>query len=198
MDDQKEITLQKEKLYRYFNRYARFSKEEINCIHGVTKLMFFPKKSFLVQEGEYAQYRFFVLKGLVRTFTVNEKGHEQITQFAIENWWIMDFESVLLKEPAQVYLQAIEDTQCLGIKQEQLEALYLHIPQLESAFRQITERILIAHQRRHNRYLKLKSKERYRIFTNLFPEFAQRVPQYMIASYLEISPEYLSTIRKEK
>ena len=105
-------------------------------------------------------------------------------------------ESFIKKTPSAISIQALEKTEILIIDKEELERLFFSIPKLERLFRIITENMLIAIQRKNDIYLQMKSKNRYNDLVKHFPEFIQRVPQYMIASYLEITPEYLSELRK--
>ncbi len=180
----------------YFNRYVDFSTTEIDEIYAKLHSKTFQKKEFLLNEGDICRHSFFILNGVIRTFYIDEKGHEKITQFAIDNWWFTSIESFIKQTPSYLYIQAVETTSVLYLSKNDLELLYTTIPKLERAFRIITEHMLIASHRKQNIYLKTKSKERYYDFIRQFPDFAQRVPQYMIASYLEITPEYLSELRK--
>lgn len=186
----------KDQLKYYFNRYVEFSNKEIDTIFDKVIVKKFKKKDYLLQQGKICKIKFFITKGLVRSFYIDNKGNEKIVQFAIENWWVTNFESFVKNTPSSCSIQAIEDTTSLIINREDLEQLYVTIPKLERVFRIITENMLIALQRRNQFYLKLTSKERYFFLMNSIPDFVQRVPQYMIASYLEITPEYLSEIRK--
>jgi CRP-like cAMP-binding protein len=187
----------KNQLKKYLNRYVRFTDSEIDRIYE--KLIFetFEKKEFLVKEGQFCTNKYFIISGLTRSFYVDEKGNEKIVQFALENWWVTSMESFIKGTVSYLSIQAIEETAVLKLKKKDLESLYIAIPKLERLFRLITENMLIAFQRKNDIYLQVKSKERYMGFVNQFPDFAQRVPQYMIASYLEITPEYLSQIRKK-
>jgi CRP-like cAMP-binding protein len=130
----------------------------------------------------------------MRSFYIDNKGNEKITQFALENWWVTNMESFTNETPSFLSIQALEKTTILILNKKDLEDLYTSIPKLERLFRIITEKMLIAMQRKANYYLQLKSKGRYDLLINQFPNFIQRVPQYMVASYLEITPEYLSEL----
>ncbi|OEK07564.1 hypothetical protein A8C32_17355 [Flavivirga aquatica] len=107
-------------------------------------------------------------------------------------------ESFILEKPSHLFIQALEDTTVLLITKENLELAYVNIPKLERVFRIITENMLIAIERKNEYYIKMGSKERYTSFISELKTFSQRVPQYMIASYLQITPEYLSELRKNK
>ena len=188
----------KEQVKKYFDRYVSFEPDEFDQFYSCLTPKTFRKKEYLLQEGEICKHSFFITQGLTRSFYLDEKGSEQILQFGIENWWISNTESFVKEVPSHLFIQALEDTSVLMIARPELERLYLQIPKLERLFRMITENMLIALQRRDGYFMKMNSKKRYENIVRSFPDFVQRVPQYMIASYLEITPEYLSELRKLK
>lgn len=186
----------KEQIKAYFNRYVKFTDTEIDEFYHHLSLKTYRKKQYILKAGQVCRNNYFILNGLVRSFYIDHKGNEKITQFALENWWVTNMESFINQTSSLLSIQALEDTQMLSINKEQLENLYVSMPKLERLFRIITENMLIAIQRRNNIYLQMMSKERYSSLLQHYPDFAQRIPQYMIASYLEITPEYLSELRK--
>lgn len=187
-----------EKLKRYINRYIDCSDKEIELISTYLKQTTYKKRAYILDEGQVCKHYYFITEGLVRFYYIDEKASEIITQFAIEEWWFTNYESFILKQPSRVYIQALEPTTVLFISKEQFEELLVKIPKLERFFRLITEKMLIATQKKYEYYLKMNSKDKYQEIVTHLPQLIQRVPQYMIASYLEISPEYLSQIRKQK
>ncbi|MFV1448523.1 Crp/Fnr family transcriptional regulator [Maribacter sp. HS] len=187
----------KEKIHKYFNRYVEFNRDEINEFCSKIKIKTFDKKEYILKEGQICNNRYFILEGLVRSFYTDYKGNEKIIQFALENWWITDTDSFINQIPSFSSIQTLEKTTVLILNKKDLETLYFSNTKLERLFRMISEKTLIAIQRKANFYLQMNSKDRYNLFTTQFPIFAQRVPQYMIASYLEITPEYLSEIRSK-
>ncbi|PIA79442.1 hypothetical protein BFR04_00920 [Gaetbulibacter sp. 4G1] len=186
----------KTQLQNYLNRYASFSSEEIDRFYNYLTPRTFQKKEFLLKEGDICKNKFFIIDGLIRLFNIDNKGHENIIHFGIENWWTTSFESFITEKPSLLYMQALEKTTVLSINKENLEKAYQNIPKLERVFRITTENMLIAIERKNEFYTKMSSKERYDFFIKKLPSFAQRIPQYMIASYLDITPEYLSELRK--
>ncbi len=188
----------KKQLHTYLNRYVSFSEEEINLFYSYLTVQTFQKKEFLLKEGEVCKVKFFIIKGLIRIFKIDDKGHESIIHFGIENWWMTNMQSFVNEEPSLVYVQALEETTILTISKVNLEKAYAAIPKLERAFRIIIEKMFIAIERKNEHYSKMTSKERYLGFIDELKAFSQRVPQYMIASYLDITPEYLSELRKNK
>lgn len=187
----------KEQIKAYFNRYVAFSDTEIDGIFSELKVRVFQKKEFLLEENTVCRYNYFIIKGVVRSYFIDEKGNERITLFAIDNWWVTHMESFVKETPSTHYLQALEETTVLYLSKETLEKLYSKYPKLERLFRIVTENMLIANLRKSDIFLQMKSRDRYHSFAQLVPEFMQRVPQYMIASYLEMTPEYLSELRRE-
>ena len=148
----------------------------------------FNKKEYLLQSGKLCNHHYFIIEGLVRTFYFDDSGTEKIVQFGIENWWVTDMDSFIKQKPSSVYIQALEVTTTLSIRKDILDSAYDKSPKIERLFRIITENWLIAQQRNSHFYMKASSKDRYFGLINSIPNFAQRVPQYMIASYLDITP----------
>lgn len=188
----------KSQLITYLNRYASFESEEIDIIFNSLSVKTFQKKEFLLEQSQVCKHRYFIVEGLVRYYRTDSDGNENISLFGIENWWITNLDSFVNEIPSENAIQAVEKTTVLYISKNDLELLYQKAPKLERAFRIITEKTLIAIQRKDEVYMKQNSKQRYYSLVNQIPNFAQRVPQYMIASYLDITPEYLSEIRKDR
>ena len=184
-------------IQRYFNRYIPFNDEETRFFCSYLQPKTFRKKEYLLREGQICHYQFFILEGLVRHFYIDSKGQEQTTQFGIENWWVTNMESFLRQCSSELSIQAIEETTALLLTKRDLEYLYQKLPKLERAFRIITENMLIAIQRRNAFHWYMKSEDKYDMVRAHLPEFLQRVPQYMVASYLGMTPEHYSTVRKK-
>lgn len=156
------------------------------------------RKEFLLEEGQVCNSLYFVEKGCLRMYFVDDKLNEQITHFALEHWWMADHFSFLDKKPSPYFIQTIEKSEILEINSGSFEAMLLELPQMERYFRIVMQRAVAAAQLR-NKYLYEMSKEEfYQHFSTSFPEFVQRVPQYMIASYLGLTPQYVSELRKKK
>ncbi|MEL7421362.1 MAG: Crp/Fnr family transcriptional regulator [Bacteroidota bacterium] len=183
-------------LQEYINRYVQLNKQEQALFNQLLDTKVFGKKALLFEEGQVCRHQYFLLEGLVRTFYVDSSGNERITQFGKEHWWVTDMDSFIHESPSRVSIQALEKTTALVISKERLEEAYQKIPKIERLFRKISEKWLIAQQRHSRFYMKASSKDRYYGLVQSIPNFVQRVPQYMIASYLDITPEYLSELRK--
>ncbi len=130
-------------------------------------------------------------------FFVNDKGIEQTTQFAIENWWISDYMAFHHQQNSTFFIQAVEQTDILQLTYSAQETLLKEFPQLERYFRLVYQKAYAASQLRMKYHYDLSKEELYHHFNNSFPEFTQRIPQYLLASYLGFTPEYLSEIRKK-
>ncbi len=131
-------------------------------------------------------------------FYITDKGTEQITQFAIENWWLADHMSLMMQKPSQFFIQAVEDTNLVALDYRRQEELLQQVPKMERYFRLMMQRGFAAMQMRIKYLHDFSKEDAYLQFSTLFPGFVQRVPQYMLASYLGLTPEYLSEIRKKK
>ena len=170
----------KDQINNYFNRYINLSEQELNDFYSCLKIKTFQKNEYLLQEGQVCKNKYFISEGLVRSSYIDKKGNEKILEFGIENWWVTNIDSFSKEGSSQYDIQAIEPTTVLMLSKVNLEKLYHSIPQLERAFRVITENMLIAFQRRNYFFMKKNSKERYNSLIKGIPGFAQRVPQYMI------------------
>jgi len=165
------------------------------------KTLFIPKKlrkrQFLLQEGDVCRYTAFVEKGMLRTFTVDDKGNEPILQFSMEGWWVTDLYSYLTDEPSRYNIEALEDCELLLITKPSWNVLLEKVPAFERYFRILIQNNLIATQRRLISSLSESAEEQYSKLIATFPTCLQRVPQHMIASFLGITPETLSRIRSQ-
>lgn len=165
------------------------------------KTLFLPKKlrkkQYLLQEGDVCKYNTFVSKGLLRSYTVDNKGTEHILQFAFEGWWIGDIYSFLTENPSSFNIEALEPCELLLISKPSMDLLFEKVPAFERYFRILIQNNLIATQKRLMGTLSETAEEKYTKLINNFPACLQRVPQHMIASYLGITRETLSRIRSQ-
>lgn len=185
-------------LIEHLKKYISLSAEEVRLLSTFGKSKMIRKKEFLLREGQICNANYFVEKGLLRMFFINKKGIEQVTHFALENWWLADYMSFIMQSPSQFYIQAVEDSEIVCLANHNQEQLFKEIPQLEKYFRILMLRANAASQVRIKYFHDYSKEDNYRSFANQFPSFIQRIPQYMLASYLGITPEYLSELRKRK
>jgi CRP-like cAMP-binding protein len=155
------------------------------------------KKQFLVQEGEPGRYIAYVTRGCLRTYTVDENGEEHVVEFAIEDWWASDLRSFLSGENATFNIDAIEDSRLLLVDRESREGLLRAVPKMERFFRLLQESNYVATHRRIGESLSKSADERYLNFLKTYPQLVRRIPQKYIASFLGITPQSLSRIRKQ-
>ena len=165
------------------------------------KTLFIPKKlrkkRFLFGEGDICKYTVFVEKGLLRSFTVDDRGGEHILQFSLAGWWSADLLSFLTAEPSPYYVEAVEDSELLLITKPSWDLLLKEVPAFERYFRILIQNNLIATQRRLIGSFSETAEEKYNRLLKEFPDIVQRVPQHMIASYIGITRETLSRIRSQ-
>lgn len=155
------------------------------------------KRQYLVQEGEQSKYSAFVLSGCLRSYFIDANGFEHILQFAIEDWWIADMMSITTQKPGNLAIDALEDSEVLLLSRENQLKLFDECPKFERYFRIITENGMVSFQRRVLENISLPAAERYKNFAKRYPVMVQRLPQTQIASYLGITPEFLSKIRHQ-
>lgn len=185
-------------LFNHIKRFIDLRSEEEEVLAGLLKTASFKKKAYLHEAGEICRSNYFVVKGCLRLYFIDIKGAEQTTQFAIENWWISDLTSFLMQKPSEFYIQAAEATEVIVLEHRNYDAVFERLPKLERYFRMIFQKLHQASQIRIKYLYSQTAEERYVNFNKMFPEFVQRVPQYMLASYLGFTPEFLSKIRAKK
>jgi CRP-like cAMP-binding protein len=155
------------------------------------------KKQYLLQEGNVCKYTAFVIKGILRSYAIDEKGVEHVIQFATEGWWISDSHSFLTGLPASYNIDAMEDAELLLITHDDMEKMLAAVPLMERYFRLLFQNNIIAIQSRLVCSLSQTAEEKYKKMNDDYPTLIQRVPQHTIASFLGITPETLSRIRKQ-
>jgi CRP-like cAMP-binding protein len=180
------------------SRHIELTSEESAYFTSLLVARKIRKKDFLLREGEINTHETFVNKGCLRNYTVDEKGNEHIIMFAIEDWWTSDLYSFLAQAPATFTIDALEDTEVWQISKDNLEKLFEKVPKFERFFRIMFQKAFIAQQDRINQNLSLTAEERYNRFVSKYPRLEQRIAQKQLASYLGITPEFLSMLRKKR
>jgi CRP-like cAMP-binding protein len=186
-------------LLDYINRHTTspLTKEEEALIVATFQPKKLRKKQYFLQEGNVCKYGGFIVKGAMRQYSVDDKGVEHIVQLFIENWWASDRESATMLTPSKYNIEAWEDTELLIITRADMLDLVEKIPAIAQMTRIMDERSFIASQRRINSTISNTAEQRYKEFADNRPQFIQRFPQHHIASFLGITKETLSRIRKQ-
>jgi CRP-like cAMP-binding protein len=172
--------------------------DELNILLSEFKIRKVKKRQFIVQPEFVNKQRTYVLQGAFRSYVVDEKGSEHTIQFAIEDWWIADYNSYIYQTPATMFVVALEDSVILQINYEAEQKLKSSTYNFEKLFRLMAEKSAAFYSRRIVAMLTQNAEQRYNEFLDKFPEVAQRLPQYALASYLNMTTEFLSKIRNEK
>ena len=184
----------------FFNKLDEvvdFTDEEKKVIQTYLTPKKLRKKQYLLQEGDVCKFIAIVEKGALRSYSIDEKGNEHIIQFALEGWTISDLFSFLTGEPAVYTIEALEDSELILVSKSAHEEMLQRFPKYERYMRVQITGAYIAMQRRLTSIISLPLEERYQNLTAAYPHIVQRVPQHMIASYMGLTPETLSRVRKK-
>ena len=183
-------------LEAYLGKRFSPSEKDIALIRSVFQPRQLKKSEFLYHAGEIARYEAFVTKGLLRRYVIDKKGAEHIVQFAPENWWVRDEKGFTYNQPSDFFIDAIEDSFVLLIDKQGHYNLIEKIPGYGTSFQAGLQNNIAAKDKRILHSLTATAEERYADYLKTYPLIARRVPQHMLASYLGITPETLSRIRR--
>jgi CRP-like cAMP-binding protein len=187
-----------EKIASYVEKFVRLTEKEKIEFTSKFKETIIKRRQFIVQPDFVPKCRYFVIKGALRAYVVGDEGKDHTIQFAIEDWWISDYDNYIHQQPASMFVVALEDCILMQISFEDEQTLKALNHKFETFFRYKSELATAFLQRRIITNLTKSAKERYNIFIKSFPELVQRVPQYALASYLGITTQFLSKIRNQK
>ena len=176
-------------------RYIALDSTEVDFFLDLLQPKILKRKMQYLKAGTVCKHSAFVLDGAVKSYTVDAEGKEHILSFATKDWWISDLYSLLSGKPSILNIQAIEDSHVLTLSREDQQLLYEKVPKFERFFRILIENSLVANQQRLIDNLSAPAEERYQSFLKKYPSIPACVPQHNIASYLGITPEFLSKIR---
>ena len=183
-------------LITHIQKFAPLTQEEQEQVVSYLKYEYVNKKQHLFSEGDVCHAQYFVVEGCLRMYFVKDSGVEQIVQFGIDNWWISDYTSFSTQKPSQFYIQAVQSSKVIVLTQQKQDEMLDKVPKMERYFRILSQNALVAMQRRMVGSLSQNAEEKYHKLVSTYPDIVQRVPQHMIASYLGITPETVSRIRK--
>ena len=179
-------------------RYVNLSSEEEERLTSIIKTSKVKKKQFIIQPGFVCQSRTYIVDGAFRVFYLDEDGKEHTVSIGIEDWFVTDFYSYINQTPALNFAEALEDSTIFQMRYEDIEPLCKEIHSLSEYFRRTTEKAFAFSRRRVISNISKTAEERYDEYVANYPHIVNRVPQYVLASYLGMSPEFLSKIRKQK
>jgi CRP-like cAMP-binding protein len=178
-------------------RYVQLTAAEQQYFCSLLQVKKLRKKQYLLQAGDVCRFDCFVNKGCLRSFYTDRNGQEHILGFSVEDWWATDMQSFVTRQPATCDIEALEDCELLIIDYPSMQQLYQRLPQFERYARLILERSYIQLQQRIIESMSKTAEERYLDFVERYPSVYQRIPQYQVAAYLGITPEFLSKIRQQ-
>lgn len=178
------------------SKCIKLDEEDVPLFTSLLSKRNVPKKTMLLREGEICQFEGYIQRGCVRIFYLDENGFEVTLVFAVEDWWISDIASFHYQVPSSMYMETLEDCELYILSPDSKEKLLQTLPKFERVFRMLVQRRLAVLQNRLINTISKPAADRYQEFIALYPDISQRVPQYYIASYLGVSPEFVSTIRK--
>jgi len=173
---------------------SKESKEYIKTIVTFKKV---DKKSFLLKQGDIEEYYYFVISGCLRIYIIDTKGVEQVIQFSPSGWWIADNDSIIFKTPTKFNIEAILDAEVFMLSRSNMQKSVERCPELRSYYADSLERSLVFLRNRLYEILNMTAEQRYLNFCDRFPELAEAIPQKYIASYIGVTPEFFSTLKKK-
>ncbi|MBI0397540.1 Crp/Fnr family transcriptional regulator [Cyclobacterium marinum] len=185
-----------ETLIHNIEEIVPLKEEDVLLIQDAFKPIHLKKKQYLLQKGQSSNHMRFIAEGCLKLYRIDDSGKEHILQFGIKGWWVNDLYAYLTQKPATFFIQAISDCTVLQVHRNQLNKLYDNIHMMDRFFRIKTQNGYVALQERTINSMSQTADERYYEFISRYRNMEQKIPQYMIASYLGITPEHLSALRK--
>lgn len=187
-----------EQLLNHMRRFTTLIDTDEQLLTAKIKYVKLDRKEFLLHEFQVCTAYYFVLSGCLRLYRNTDSGYEQILQFGIPGWWLSDFHSFENKMPSEYSIQAVHKTEILVLYKSDFDELFSNIPALNSYFRYMMQRAYTASLKRIELMLCDSAETRYTRFIGTFPDFVQGIPQYMLASFLGFTPQFLSKLRARK
>ncbi|RZK58872.1 MAG: Crp/Fnr family transcriptional regulator [Pedobacter sp.] len=179
------------------SRHIQLDTTETDFFISLLQSKKLKRKEFLLKPGDICKTENFIVKGCLRTYTIDDNGFEHIVMFGIEDWWVGDLFSFLTQSPASYFIDALEGSEILQISKPNLDKLYERVPKFERFFRLILQNAFIAQQQRINQNLSFTAEHRYLDFITKHPNLEQRLSQKQVSAYLGITPVFLSMLRKK-
>lgn len=189
--------MQTDMILAHIRSFVDLSLEEADKVISLLKFRKYQKGQFVVQAGDVCREQSFVNVGCLKTSRLDENGKEHVVSFAVENWLTGDLGSFIAQTPADYNVQCLENCELIQFPHEIMEKLYVEVPAMERFFRLLIQRAYVAAQRRIIDRMSIPAAENYLNFSQTYPELNRRIPQYLIASYLGITPQFLSQIKRK-
>lgn len=178
-------------------KHIRLKPEEAQRFISLLEPAAYPAKKILQPEGSVCRYSIFVTKGCLRSYTTDKNGYEHVLGFAPPDWWMADMYSLIAQKPGVLSIQALEPTEVMLLSRINQERLFSEIPAFERFFRILVEKALVANQQRIIDNLSLSAEDRYDHFCRKYPALIHCLPQKQIASYIGVTPEFFSKMKKK-
>jgi CRP-like cAMP-binding protein len=176
---------------------VQLTEAEAEMIKAQFRYRKYRKNQYILQQGDVARCESFILRGLTRTYLVDDKGQEHVLYFGPEDYWVGDLYSHFSEKPAHYNIDCLEETEVLQITKQSIEVLCLQVPKMNTFYRYLYRGSIIAHENRTVSVMTKTTMERYQEFIHKHPQLEQRIPNLQIASYLGITPQSLSRIRRQ-
>ena len=187
-----------ELILKNIGKHVDLDKEEMTLFQSLVKLKIITKKTLLLNAGENCKHINYVHSGALRAFYLDKEGKESTIMFAVVDWWVTDMYCFLNSKPAMMYIEALEDSCILQLSKAHFDKLLFDIPKFEKFFRILMQNAYTREQLRVIENLSLPAEDRYDSFLNRYPHIAKTLTQKQIASYLGVTPEHLSAIKRVK
>ena len=182
-------------LFEVINQHVSLTDSEKEKLPIFFEIKNYKKGDYILRVGEVARSVCYINKGCTRMFYSDEQGQEHIIMFSVEGWWTSDLGSLISQLPSDFNVECLEDSEVFEISHSNLDPMFSDVPKMERFFRKLVERAYVAAQNRIVKNFSLSAKDRYLAFNDQYPHIESRIPQYMLASYLGITKEFLSKIK---
>lgn len=184
-------------IYKNIQQHISLSDTELEYLQTKFTIKSIKRKDRILSQGQICQKIVFVEHGSLRAYNLNEDGKESTIMFAMQNWWITDMDCFVNKKASSLSIEALEDCQVIELSLDSLNELYSKVPKFERLFRILFQSAYIREQKRALHYLSNSTQERYVYFVEKYPELVKKITQKQISSYLGVTPEFLSSIKKK-
>ncbi len=189
--------MKEEAIIKNISKYITLDEDETKYFISILHYKKLEKGKVILKYGEIAKSQYFVIDGCLRNYSIDEDGKEHIIAFAPKDWWISDLYSYITEVPSEYIIDALIPTEVIEICKTDMEEVYARIPKFERFFRILFQNSIVNQMRRIRQVLSIPAEERYKVFIKQYPGIYEQIPLKYIASYLGISPEFLSKIRNK-